>query len=450
LTSWPRISIVTPSFNQGRFIKETIDSVLAQGYPNLEHIVVDGASTDETPSILGRYSHILVISEPDRGQAEAINKGFRLATGDIWGFLNSDDTLLPDALIRVAKAMGNGPGPDVVMGRCRFVDEEGRFIGIEHPSHFESHLRVLRVWKGHFIPQPAVFWRRSVWEKCGGVDEGLGSQWIDYDLFCRFSKWYHFEKVNQVLATYRLHTHSKSVQSSEGDRLEEAIQISRRYWGPVSSPQLWKLAISLIWFRLDRIGRARRLIATAKEARRHGNTHKAFICAAPALLLAPDVAFYTTLYPSLRRRTLALFGSALDRLRRFSRMDPRTAVYLDHTDVWEDGRVGPYLVVSQHSEEEVRSVRIGGEVDLSYMRRPFSLIVFANGQEIGREGFEGNGPFSLQCDLMKTVPPGTITIEIRASAWFVPHLFFKNGDFRPISWRFQRISFNESNVSGIL
>jgi len=444
LEKWPRISIVTPSFNQGRFIRDTIESILRQDYPNLEHIVVDGASTDDTLRILERYPHLRVISEPDSGQAEAINKGFRMATGEICGFLNSDDTLLPEALFCIAGAMAAGPGRDIVMGRCCFVDEEGNDIGIEHPSHFESHFRVLKVWKGHFIPQPAVFWHQSVWEKCGGMDENLGSQWIDYDLFCRFSKWYNFEPLNRILATYRLHSHSKSGQSSAGDRLEEAIQISRRYWGPLCRPQFWKLAVSLIWFRFDRVGRARRWIASAKEAKRRGNLSKAMTCAAPACLLAPDVAFYTTLYPMLRRRTLGFIGSALEQLRRRQGMDPRTTVYLGHRDVWEDNRVGPCLDVHRHSEGAVRNVQIEGEVDLSYMREPFSLVFFLNGEEMGRKRFKTTGDFSLRFDLAQEAPAGLITIQIKATAWFVPHLFFKNGDFRPISWKFKRISLNVS------
>src|SRR5206468_5733093 len=99
----PRISVVTSSYNQGRFLGRTIDSVLAQDYPNLEHIVVDGMSADETPAVLARYPHLRVLREKDRGQADAINKGFRLATGDVYCFLNSDDTFLPGALHRVAR-----------------------------------------------------------------------------------------------------------------------------------------------------------------------------------------------------------------------------------------------------------------------------------------------------------------------------------------------------------
>src|SRR2546423_4123289 len=130
---FPRISVVTSSYNQGKFIGRTIESVLAQDYPNLEHIVVDGMSTDDTPAVLARYPHLKVIREPDSGQSEAINKGFRLATGDIFCFLNSDDTFLPDALHRVAQEIDPAQGRHVVMGRCAYIDEEDVPNRIEHP-----------------------------------------------------------------------------------------------------------------------------------------------------------------------------------------------------------------------------------------------------------------------------------------------------------------------------
>src|ERR687884_198256 len=137
----PRISVITSSYNQGAFIERTIASVLAQNYPNLEHIVVDGMSSDETPQVLARYPHLRVIREPDRGQADAINKGFRAATGDILCFLNSDDTLAPGALERVAREIDPARGRHVVVGRCRFIDEHDRWTGREHPSAFAGHRR---------------------------------------------------------------------------------------------------------------------------------------------------------------------------------------------------------------------------------------------------------------------------------------------------------------------
>ena len=130
---WPRISIVTPSFNQGHYIAATIESVLAQQYPDFEHIIIDGGSSDITLDVLQRYPHLHVISEPDRGHAHALNKGFRLATGEHPGFLNSDDTLLPHALHRVAKEIDPQRGRHIVMGRCRFIDAQGVLLALNIP-----------------------------------------------------------------------------------------------------------------------------------------------------------------------------------------------------------------------------------------------------------------------------------------------------------------------------
>src|SRR5262249_36497560 len=209
MATFPRISVVTSSYNQGRFIGRTIKSVLAQGYPDLEHIVVDGMSTDDTPEVLARYPHLRVVREPDNGQAEAINKGFRLATGNVFCFLNSDDTFLPGALHRVAREIDPARGRHVVMGRCAFVDEDDKSTGVEHPSAFIGHNRVLDVWRLHCVPQPATFWTAEVWRRCGPLDEGEQLV-LDYDLMCRISRYYYFHFIDQVLATYRLHKQSKS------------------------------------------------------------------------------------------------------------------------------------------------------------------------------------------------------------------------------------------------
>ena len=137
--------MVTPSFNQGAFLERTIASVEAQDYPDLEHIVVDGMSTDDTPDVLARHPRLVVIREPDKGQADAINKGLARAAGSVLCVLNSDDTFAPGALRRVAAEIDPARGRHVVLGRCRFVDEADRFLGFEHPSGFESHRRVLEI-----------------------------------------------------------------------------------------------------------------------------------------------------------------------------------------------------------------------------------------------------------------------------------------------------------------
>src|SRR5262249_36270075 len=155
------------------------------------------------------YPDLQVIREKDSGQADAINKGFRRATGQIWCFLNSDDTFERGALTRVAREMRPAQGRHVVMGRCRFIDENDRFIGVEHPSAYESHARVLAIWKGYTIPQPAVFWTPEVWQRCGALNE-REQLMLDYDLFCRFSRAYDFHVFDQIVANYRLHAASKT------------------------------------------------------------------------------------------------------------------------------------------------------------------------------------------------------------------------------------------------
>jgi glycosyltransferase involved in cell wall biosynthesis len=418
----PRISIITPSFNQGRYVGEIVESVLLQGYPDVEHIVVDGGSTDGTLEILSRYSHLRVVSESDRGHAEAINKGMRLATGDVCSFLNSDDTLAPGALRRVGREIDPARGKHVVMGRCRFIDEHGRFTGIEHPSYFQSHRRVLKVWKGHTIPQPAVFWTPEVWRTCGPMDESARSAWIDYDLFCRVSRRYHFHFIDQVLANYRLHSDSKTSRSTEADRLEEAIALSKLYWGSRLRPGYWELALSLAMRRLYRAGRARRLFRRAQDLWLERRRVKALMAGVGGIVIAPEIAFHSTLYRVLPPR---LGGAGVP---------SETTAYFDHTEPWPDGWVGPRLVVSVHADDTAKAVEVRGWRDLSLLKR-LVLTVWVNGICAGQCSVDRSGDFSARIALPREMPAGVLVVEVRASNWFVRHRFAKNWDFRPLSWR---------------
>ncbi len=243
----PKISIITPSFNQGQFIEDTVRSVLYQDYPDFEHIIIDGGSTDNTFEILNRYPHLNTISEPDSGQAHAVNKGLRMATGEVFGWLNADDTYLRGIFYRVISEIKPAENRYVVMGRCAYIDESGNFSGIEHPSMYESHTRCIKIWKGYTIPQPAVFFHREVFERCGGPDESLYFA-LDYDLFLRYTKYYRIYSVDELWATYRLHANSKTNELSEGELLEKSIEISRRYWGSPASASYLKYLGSYLWF----------------------------------------------------------------------------------------------------------------------------------------------------------------------------------------------------------
>ncbi|MCS3685478.1 glycosyltransferase family 2 protein [Salinibacter ruber] len=212
-SSWPRISVVTPSYNQGAFIEETIRSVLLQGYPNLEYIVVDGGSTDETLDILEKYDPWIDhwVSEPDNGQSQAINKGLVHCTGTIFNWLNSDDLLEPGALGAIAHSFG---AHDVLAGRARHFAEEDSWIKKTDIDQF--------------APEPLLradcqFSQESVWLKTkqvkalGGVDESFHYS-MDRELYVRYT--YHYPDVKgipDILGRFRVHDESKSIQSGFDD-----------------------------------------------------------------------------------------------------------------------------------------------------------------------------------------------------------------------------------------
>jgi glycosyltransferase involved in cell wall biosynthesis len=215
---WPKFSIVTPSFNQGAYVEETILSVLNQGYPNVEHIVVDGGSSDETVEVLARYRDrlALCIREPDRGQSHALNKGFARATGEILTWLNSDDMLAPGALAAAALAFDRA-GADMVAGVCQIYED-----GWLRDAHLTSCrdgllpiddlLDLERCWlAGQFFYQPEVFFTRDVWDRAGGFVDGSVHFSMDYDLWVRFAlERARLHVIGRPLARFRAHPGQKT------------------------------------------------------------------------------------------------------------------------------------------------------------------------------------------------------------------------------------------------
>lgn len=210
--SLPKVSVVTPSYQQGRFIEQTLLSVCGQGYQNIEHIVVDGASTDGTHGILAKYGslyNLRWISERDSGQTEALNKGFRIATGDIVGWVNSDDTYLPGAVARVVEFFASMPEIGWVYGDAYWMDQAGNATGLFRGAEFELERLV---YEGMYFPQPTVFARRSLIEMIGGLDETINTA-MDYDYCLRLGLRGRAVYISQVLATRRLHADAKSIKS---------------------------------------------------------------------------------------------------------------------------------------------------------------------------------------------------------------------------------------------
>lgn len=213
--SWQKISIVTPSYQQGEFIEETIRSILLQGYPNLEYIIIDGGSTDASVEIIQKYQPFLTdwVSERDRGQSHAINKGWKRATGDILHFLNSDDLLLPRTLAIVAQTFSQDDTIQVVSGVCPVKDEDLKEeLRSKPPRDFDlAYFLLDREGPG----QPATFITREVYEKTGGMDERLHytmdrEYWMRVSLRCPGVK---VAKLEQPLAIYRWRSQCKSAQA---------------------------------------------------------------------------------------------------------------------------------------------------------------------------------------------------------------------------------------------
>lgn len=206
----PAISIVTPSFNQGRFLEETILSVLNQDYPRLEYVVQDGGSKDQSVAVMEKYRARLkhIESRKDNGQAHAINLGFAHATGgEIMAYLNSDDLLMPGALNYVAAYFAAHPDVDVVYGHRVIIDPESKEVGRwVLPGHSDRML----VW-ADYVPQETLFWRRRIWDKAGGRIDDSFQFALDWDLLLRFrAAGAKFVRLPRFLGVFRIHASQKT------------------------------------------------------------------------------------------------------------------------------------------------------------------------------------------------------------------------------------------------
>jgi glycosyltransferase involved in cell wall biosynthesis len=261
MAEWPTISIVIPSYNQGRFIEATLRSLIDQDYPNLELLIIDGGSKDESVEIIRRYADRITywVSEPDRGQTDALIKGFERAAGDIEGWLCSDDLHEPWTLREVAQFFIQHPAARAVYGDSSWIDIHGNPI---KPKREHAFNRFIWTYDYNFIPQPSTFWRRELYEQVGGLDPTIEVA-IDGDLWIRFADVTTLHHVRRYWSRMRLYPEQRNQRLRAQSNAEDA-KMRRRYIGDEalasrkakkvmakSTRIAWKLATGCYWWGKD-------------------------------------------------------------------------------------------------------------------------------------------------------------------------------------------------------
>jgi GT2 family glycosyltransferase len=266
-SDWPRISIVTPSYNQGRFIEETIRSVLLQGYPDLEYIITDGGSQDQSIEIIQKYEHWLSywVSERDRGQSHAINKGFHWSTGVILGWLNSDDVLLPGALATVAAFLPRPNEPVLIAGRAEIRD-------VSVTRTLSVYDRLPQTFSDTFsleasFPQPSVFFTREALKLAGFLREDLHYS-MDFELWLRMTRHVPIALIEQRLSWMRQHEDAKTFPGNAVPGLEEGERVLQSYSRFVPA-EVAKRTFAISHWRQSRAWIARGLSSIAGGDRRN-------------------------------------------------------------------------------------------------------------------------------------------------------------------------------------
>jgi glycosyltransferase involved in cell wall biosynthesis len=384
------VTIVTPSLNQGRFIRDAIESVLGQGYPDVEHIVLDGGSTDQTAAVVGEYAgRLTFIVEPDRGQSDAINRGFRKARGEIISWLNCDDVLLPGAIRKVVEVFERDRSLGAVYGDGLLLEVDGR-VRHEYPR-----AGAMNVWKlvnfSDFLFQPAVFFRRSVLDEIGYLDESL--HWgMDWDFLIRVAKRYRMAYVPALLAAQRDYETTKSASGGHW-RFRELVRIMRRHSRYRYPPAYFVYGVETYGKLLSRaIQRWRPRLGEGRAARLEA-----------VFLKVCEWAVLHTFKPA---------------------------------EGWYADRWATTQARFQFHREE-HHLRIEGALPSAYpLLRGQTLEVIVDGRAVVRSALEV-GDFSF----LVPIEPGSqlVDVELRATRYFVPRREGAGDDPRKLSYLLDRI-----------
>ena len=221
---WPKVSVVTPVFNSARYLETAILSVLSQGYPNLEYMIVDGGSTDGSVEIIRKYQERLHwwVSEPDHGMYDALNKGFARSSGELMGWISATDLLHAGSLFVVGSVFATFPQVEWITGRPTALNEQGMIVLVSKLRRW-SRLRFL-AGANRYIQQESTFWRRSLWERAGGHMDASRRSASDFELWVRFFRYARLYSVDAMIGGFRTHADSLGLQGiEECHRIHEEI-----------------------------------------------------------------------------------------------------------------------------------------------------------------------------------------------------------------------------------
>lgn len=388
ITEWPIIGVVTPTYNMAQFLEETIQSVLSQGYDKLDYVVMDGGSRDGTVEILRKYEHRLRwVSERDGGQGAAINKGWHTTHGEIFAYLNADDTYLPGALPAIAKHFRENPKAGLIYGEAYHVEVDGKIID-RYPTRPFSYDALA---EQCFICQPAAFLARDAYAQAGMINSSMHFA-LDYDLWFRVAKKYPVRKVDEYLATSRMHMDNKTL-ANRRRVFQEILGAVKTHYGYV--PQEWV----------------------------HG-----YAC----YLLDRKDQFFDRSKPSIPSHLLSLVLGAWHnphQLRRYwAEWKRNTGVSQSFTGRWDDGWIS-----RAYSSE----LRVGDDHDVLRLRGQHNapiqnlvLRVSMEGQRLEERKIPSNGPFSMEIPLPDSVRGRACAVTVEANRTWRPAA---GGDYRQLS-----------------
>lgn len=388
----PLVSVITPSYNQGQFIKETIDSVLSQDYPNVEYIVIDGGSTDETVDILRSYGdRIKWVSEKDDGQADAVDKGLKIATGEIIGWLNSDDTYTEGAIRTAVDYLESRPDTDMVYGEGWYMDKDSVITGRYNTEKYSKS----RLAETCFICQPSAFFRKSLVDRAGGLDASL-HLCMDYELWMRFANFGKISYIPEYLACSRMYAENKT-SARRKEIFKEVCASVKKHYGYL--PMQWTY------------GYADYLLRGARGRR--------FKCLALVIFLMMNIKRPGYAVKFVLKRVYRIAKGVIP-------VEPFDGMYADR---WVSKQYNGQIAV----REAGRYIDIKGRHQWP-INEPLQINVFIDSHPVGVVSVEEKGEFARSLDTGTEVGPGIHHVRLIMNQVFVPHKLKISADKRNLSF----------------